>query len=370
MSLVDNGIYWIAVPLIVVAIVAGAFVTTRTPRRWWGVVVNGLIIIVATAMVVSGLFLVVNRSTSWFTSWSDLLARPGPPSIKTYGADSPTVIFGPDQPAGVQDTRTLPALPSPGQRLQQFTVPSSAGKESWPIVVTLPADYFDPASATRAYPVVLAAHGIPGSPDQYSNLIDMRQYGDQAVNQKTVHPFITVAPNITPTGQDTECIVGPDSFSQLETWLAQDIPRFITENLRAMPQREAWATLGFSAGGYCAAMVTMRHPDKFGGAVVLGGYFKPMWDGEALLTQDAAQKYDLISLASTKPPPVALFVQTSQQDQLSYPQTQQLLDAVQSPTRVHAVVMPTGGHNLGSWTVQMPDAVNWLGSEIPGFKPL
>jgi pimeloyl-ACP methyl ester carboxylesterase len=39
--------------------------------------------------------------------------------------------------------------------------------------------------------------------------------------------------------------------------------------------RNAWATIGDSSGGFVAAMATIHHPVQYSAAIVLGGYFRP-----------------------------------------------------------------------------------------------
>jgi pimeloyl-ACP methyl ester carboxylesterase len=158
----------------------------------------------------------------------------------------------------------------------------------------------------------------------------------------------------------------------LETWLTQDVPNWLAAHFRVRTQRESWATMGFSTGGWCAAMATMLHPAQYGAAVVLGGYFRPSFSPtyEAYPpTSPLARRYDLVSLASHSPPPVALWLETSHADPLSYGTTAKLLRAVHSPLSVHAVVLQHAGHRVSLWRPLVPKALAWLGSQLPGFAP-
>ncbi len=385
MNLLDDSVYGVAALLGVVAVVGGGVLTALTPRRrWQGVLINAAVVALAAALVASGLFLVLNRQNAWYGSlgeaWADAAGGRQPvgpdgavgDETAGAGATAPSDVYGKDHQARRTDARVLAPLPSPGQRVQVFDVPTADGRASWPVTVVLPTDYFDAGSAQRAYPVLMAGHGIPGNREQYLAVIDIRTYGDPAVQAKKIAPFITVIPSITPGGQDTECIFGPGGATQLETWLANDVPAFVKGRLRTIQERTGWAWTGFSGGAYCAAMITMRHPDTFAAAAMLGGYYRPEW-GKAKPPWPAGsaqdKEYDLIALAASRPPAVALWVQTSQRDPESWPDTQRFLAAAKSPTLVTAVIDTTGGHSWKVWLPHMSGALEWLGTTVPGFAP-
>ncbi len=119
-------------------------------------------------------------------------------------------------------------------------------------------------------------------------------------------------------------------------------------------------------------MLTMRHPDTFGAAIMLGGYYEPWWQTKPpwAIPSATESQYDLINLAKTKPPAVALWVQTSKRDPESWPQTQKFLAAAKQPTLVTAVVDTSGGHTWSTWTPHITPALTWLGKTVPGFAPV
>jgi pimeloyl-ACP methyl ester carboxylesterase len=93
---------------------------------------------------------------------------------------------------------------------------------------------------------------------------------------KRMGPALVVSPQMDiPAGVDTECVNGAGGNPQLEIWLAQDVPNWVARTFRVQTDQAAWATIGLSAGGWCAAMVAMLHPAQFAAAIVLGGYFRP-----------------------------------------------------------------------------------------------
>ena len=104
----------------------------------------------------------------------------------------------------------------------------------------------------------------------------------------------------------------------------------------------------------------------------MGGYFLPDFSPNNVIfgpDSPLARRYDLLGLAARTPPPVALWLETSREDDLSYPTSAQLLAEVRSPLSVRADVLDHGGHRFGVWEGMLPDALSWLGHNVPGFAP-
>ncbi len=268
----------------------------------------------------------------------------------------------------------LVASPGPNGQYQQYTVGGPASGVTGSVTVWFPAAYTDPAEERRLFPVLEAFHGIPGTPSQWAHGLHLGDTVAASAAAGRIADPILVLPNIAPNAIDTECVDGSGQEPHMETWLAKDVPDWITTHLRVQRGRGSWATLGLSAGAYCAAMVTMLHPDRFSAAISLGGYYQPSFDRSFVpFAPDsaAAARYDLVRLARTNPPPVALWLQTSQADPVSYGTTEELLQAARAPISITADVLQNAGHRLAAvcWAPLVPQTLRWLGSSIPGFRP-
>ncbi len=363
-TLLDDRIYVVATLLVLLGLCGGAFLTSRTPRRTWGgTALNALVILVASALIMAGSFLALNRVNGWFSAVGDIVGATGDEARTTLGGTGP--FAGEEIKPGT--VGALAPLPEPGSQIQHVKVPTSLGG-AWDVLIILPDGYFDPANANRLYPVLFAGHGVPGTPEAYLGAFDLRGAEADAVAAKKISPFVTVVPNILPEGYDNECIYGSRGPRQLEDWLASDIPTFLKGHLRVRHDRTSWAWFGFSAGGYCGAMIAMRHPEAFAGAVSLGGYYAPTWENKTPnLTPAQLAAYDLPALARATPPRVALWVQASKTDVYSWPSVQALLGAVREPTSVTAVIDEAGSHSPAAWAAHIPETLEWLGRTIPGF---
>ncbi|MEL4358608.1 MULTISPECIES: alpha/beta hydrolase [unclassified Luteococcus] len=351
-NLLDANVQWLAGALLVLSLVGGTWLSMlRLRRRWLMALKNVAVIALSIGLAMAAVALQLNLRNAWFPKVSDLYEEPAPVEDTSVGARTDDRTFGRVALTRVDD-RVLPLLPKPGQRLQSFTVTTSQGRRGWPVDVLLPEGYFDPANAHRAYPVVMALHGVPGSVSVWQGRMSLTRLTDDLVRQHRVAPFITVMPEVTPSGMDTECQLGPDSTNQSKTWLSKDIPDFLSARFRVIPQREAWATAGYSAGGWCAAALPMLHPQRFGSGIVLGGYFRPWWGNAkppASAVAELGNRLDLPAVARRAKPPVALYVQTAKDDPNSWPSTHVFLTRVKAPAMVTAEINTQGGHTFRLW---------------------
>jgi hypothetical protein len=138
---------------------------------------------------------------------------------------------------------------------------------------------------------------------------------------------ILVMPNFSPHQVDTECVNGGSRGPAMEDWLTKDVPTWVRHNLRVQQDRQSWATMGLSTGGFCSSM------------------------------------------AATSPPPVALWSETSKTDSLSYWGNKRLIATATAPMTVTADVLQDAGHRLSVWVGVMPTALQWLGRTVSGFRP-
>lgn len=369
----------LVVVLTVVAVLAAAAWLPRTRRSVRGFAARVATLLGVSALVLLSAAVVANNSFHFYADWGDLLGTTPVTTQTTQGGASPAEALGrattggASAPAATRSAPTsLPALPAPGQRRQSYVVQGPSSQLTGRLLVSLPPGYEDPANAGRTYPVIEAFHGFPGTPDVWMEGVNLVPSLDALAARRGIQDVIVVAPQLEfPPGTDTECVNGGAGRPQVEAFVGTDVPSFVAAHLRVRTDRASWATIGFSSGGWCAAMTTMLHPDVFGGAVVLGGYFTPAF-GSAYRPfspgDPAARRYDLVQLARSAPPPVALWVETSAADGLSYSTSAAVLAGARPPLSVQSRVQVGAGHRMSVWTAAVPDALAWLGSTMTGFR--
>lgn len=319
----------------------------------------------------------MNDQYLFYADWTDLYDAFGghvSASTTSAGAEAGNALkrggsgLGPGLP-----TPGTPAGASQQNRVLRFTVTGETTRLQGGVDVLLPPSYFSAANRLRRYPVLEAFHGFPGAPDQWVDTLNLPAHLDALGAEHRLGDAIVVIPTLQiPPGRDTECVNGGTPGTQVENWLWRDIPDWLSHTFRVQPDRTSWATIGFSEGGWCAAMVTMLHPDRFAAAVVLGGYFRPDF-GRAYrpftLNSPQGRRYNLVSLAAHRPPPVALWLQTSHSDSLSYVTSSALLRAARPPLSVTATVLAHAGHRTSVWLQDLDPGLIWLGRVVPGFRP-
>lgn len=173
-----------------------------------------------------------------------------------------------DAPAGTLATATpwLAWRPSgSGQLLrQQFPAPWMGGTSSTAsVTIYLPPRY--DSSPGRRYPVVYEAPFGPGP---------LATFLDGYVTSGDVPPQIMVfASEAGGPYADSECADSYDGRERFESFLVGTIVPWVDAHFRTIPDRAARTLYGGSQGGFCSAMLLLRHPDVFGQAIALSGYY-------------------------------------------------------------------------------------------------
>lgn len=234
------------------------------------------------------------------------------------------------------------------------------------VVVWLPPSYGDPRHATRTYPVIEAFHGIPGGPRDWARVDHLDQILARAIGAHALREAIVVMPDFAPAGLDTECVNG--GGIPMETWLTKDVPRWVISHLRARATPRAWATLGYSAGGWCAAVTGLLHPHRYAADIVLGGYFRPQFTNwKPFAPGHVPARYDLQRTVARKPPASDVWIQVSTADPTSGPQSRRFVRAAHAPLSVTAFTQHDVGHRVDVYMAVLPRALAWLGSTLPAF---
>jgi pimeloyl-ACP methyl ester carboxylesterase len=349
--------------------------TRRTPWHVAGrvgalVLVNLLVLLTAAAQL--------NAKYLFYSDWGDLRGAYTGHLVQTSlhrggrEGQAPNIAVAGDAAPVLSHVAALTKPVGPSG-LVSYAVHGPLSGLTGTVVVQLPAGYNSTGAASQRYPVIEAFQGYPGSPMAWPKVFHIRQYVDRAVGAQQLREPIVVSPQIEfPVGADTEGVNGPAGQPQVETWLTRDVPDWLGQHFRVEANRNAWTTIGYSAGGWVAAMATVLHPAQYGAGIVLGGYFRPDFGPfyEPFAPgSPQARYYDLPRRVAHHPPPVSLWIQTSHADPLSYSTSAAFLHSTREPTAVHAVVLRNAGHRISVWTALLPEALRWLGQNVAGFHP-
>lgn len=374
---------WGSIAAVALAFGLAVWIAPRLPARGRGAalrarIVQAIVLLVctATALVATGVW--VNRALVAYGSWADLLDG-GSQIVSSRGYGAPVR----EDPGALASARTAPVTPQQGDPLHDpalrglpggsgaqtitVTIPGRSSDVTQEALVRLPAGYMD--SPTTRYPVLLAFSGTPGSPATWMDALHLGERMDALTAQGRLAPAILVIPVVYPGRLDTECVDPSSGHQRYETWLADDVPAWIRTHLRTIEDPRAWATIGYSAGGWCATMLSVRHPDLARASISLGGYFQVLYTRGQEWTGPDEPAYDLPALVAREQPPVAMYAFAGGEDPLPRRSLPRMERAVRGPTPLTVERTPHGAHSLTSWDAQVPRALTWLAGHEAGFAP-
>ncbi|MFE9692272.1 alpha/beta hydrolase [Micromonospora sp. NPDC005806] len=294
------------------------------------------VLCLATALAATGIC--INRQVDTVTTWSALA-----------GQDTTT----PGDATAAADTGG-----HSGGHMFTFTVTGAASGLTLPVRAYLPAAYHQ--QPTARFPVIEALHGFPGSPASWVNRLAAAHHLDQEIAAGRMAPTVVLFPPQTPDALlDTECTDlthGPKA----ETFLTVDVPAAAEARLRVRTDRAGWGLIGYSAGGYCATNLALRHPDRYTTAASLSGYADPgitIGDGtEHTLNDDAWRLHHLPQ------PAVALYLSSGLADRRAHHDAETLRRLAHAPLDVTTSYVDGGGHSMAVWEAAEGPAFDWLSS--------
>jgi enterochelin esterase-like enzyme len=249
--------------------------------------------------------------------------------------------------------------------------------------VYLPPQYFQKGYANYRFPAIELLHGSPGLPSAWVNVMNVVPIYLNAMDIGKARPAVLVMPN-TDGGQQygLQCLNDPGGVQDM-TYVAEEVPGWAVANLRVMPAGPAWGVAGYSEGGYCAANIALQHPNLFGYAGSLSGYFSPVESqvplggkagGTPVDVKDFAHIKKLLLLNSpdeyiTRVPVTVsvpqFFLAAGAADQGDveaaelFKQELLLRDA-----DVPLVVIPGGGHQATVWRAALTPMLDWMTPQL------
>jgi enterochelin esterase-like enzyme len=336
--------------VLVVAVAVATGLLWERMRSWWRwpTRIVALVCCLLMAFVVAGV--AVNRKLHMYTAWQQLFG------------DNRAVATAPE-----------PAPPSPGQgptasRLVTVAITGHRSGLRLPAYVYLPPSY---DSSTGRLPVLEAFAGFPGTPQTWFDVADPRDVVDKEIKAGRMPPTIVVFPvqHASPT-QDSECVDAAGG-AQFDTYLTLDLQEYVGTHFRARTDRAGWGLIGFSTGGFCAANLALRHPDRYAATVSMAGYFTAITDGttgdlyrgNARLRDENSPLWRLNNLPV---PALAMYLACARDDPKGLAQLQTMAAAARSPLRLTTAVVPDGGHTGAAWHAMTPAALNWLSAQLGG----
>lgn len=150
----------------------------------------------------------------------------------------------------------------------QLAAPWTGGSATARLIIYLPPGY---SAGAHRYPVI---YEVPWGDSSWVT-IGLPGYLDALTNSGAIagHIVVFVSERGGPYA-DSECVDSYDGRENVETYVSTTVPAYIDAHYRTIAKPAARSVLGLSQGGYCAAMLVLRHPDVFGTAMAFSGYYQ------------------------------------------------------------------------------------------------
>ena len=234
------------------------------------------------------------------------------------------------------------------------------------LYVWLPPQYSEPQYAHTSFPVVELLPGTPGTPQAWFGTMKANNELQKLMGEGKAKPMILVSAtlNMFGGGNDSGCANLPGSY-QTATWLAKDVPALVKKNFRAATEARQWAIMGYSAGGYCSANLTVQYPGSFHAAVTMSGYNTP---DAAIVTRNpalaAANNPYLLLKNAKQQPDIVLLAAGSLQDPGTVPDARALVGVLHHPGPSKVMVLDKGDHTTAVFQTMLPESLIWLSQQI------
>lgn len=380
--------------LLIAVLAVGCFVATvwlwpRLSGRNWRAFTGRIGALLASQLLtLFAIGLAANNWGAFYSSWGDLLG--------TDHSTAPVVINGASVhpsgngivpgtvPAGsvdVSGTKSV-ALQLPGAEgsagggtVDQVMIHGAGTGLSEPGFVYLPPQYYQPAYAKTAFPVILVFTGYPGNATSLVTRMKYPTVAAQAIHENQMKPTILVLmrPSVA-MPRDNEC-TDASNGPQAETFFTKDLHQALATRYRAQTGLGSWGVIGDSTGGYCALKMTMRNPESFSVGASLSGYYKAAEDSTTgnLFGGDQQLRNEnnlMWRLANLPHPKVSLLVTSSRKGEPDYKATVAFAKAATAPTEAATLFLPEGGHNFGTWNQETPAALRWMSARLDPPAPM
>jgi enterochelin esterase-like enzyme len=252
------------------------------------------------------IFLIVNSSAEFYSSWSDLLGDQSGGGAIVAGQAGTSQNAVSSQALAPVTVLAAAAVAVPdrareaGGQLQTVRFHGQLSGLGAAGYVYLPPGYR--TRGETALPVTVVVSGDLDSP---SNPYGAGALAGAAASQIAAHrlaPMIVVMLPAEVGQHDQGCLNVPGG-TQADLFFTQDLPQIVGSAYQAaLPATRRWAVAGDSSGGYCALQLAMTSPETFAvAAVPPGGYTAPPGSGESAGSPQIRAQDDLSWLLKHQP---------------------------------------------------------------------
>jgi len=238
--------------------------------------------------------------------------------------------------------------------------------------VYLPPQYFGPAGR-RDLPILELFTSFPGPTDDLISKLHVPDEVLAGIRAGEVSPMAVVMLRPDVTGRwNTACTDVPNGPQAL-TYYTKGLPEEVRKRFGLRPA--PLLSLGYAAGGYCAAKLSMFDPAEFPAAAALSAPFHPPTDPSTrgvFADQTLRQQNDLgWRLQNLPQPNIALLLASGGDDKrpdAGRAAAAQWAGLVHAPMTVEQLVLAQAGHDFASYALQLRFDLSWLSARLPDAR--
>jgi S-formylglutathione hydrolase FrmB len=271
----------------------------------------------------------------------------------------------------VADGWTAPrAMPATGE-FRSVAIPGKvSGFHARDAVVYLPPAYF--TAHRPVLPVLVMVSGQPGSPDNYLQSGRLEQaLGSYASDHHGLAPVVVIPDANGSQEANTMCM--NSALGRVDTYMAVDVPDWITDTLNVDTNHRHWAVAGFSYGATCAVQMVTRHPNVYSTFAAISPEHEPALTANRTVTiqrafDGRAAAFDavvpLTLLEHRKYPEIHGWFASGEQDAVYTKNVGMLFTAGRKAGMTLTRTTFPGGHSWIMVGEALPSALNFLGARL------
>ena len=317
-----------------------------------------LIIVLCQVLVLISVGLEANRQNGFYESWNDIFG-----TSSNYSKSAATVGAAAD----INKSQLVNADKlSQGSVLLRDVITGKQSHVSNVVYMDLPSAAVSDISKKipldpKRYRVVEFLTGFPSQPLMWVKTLSLDKVLARYNQEHVGHEIIGIIPQVNIAGHyDLECMNLPGKRPAAETWLTQDMHSYLATRLGM--QDSKWGVMGVSTGAWCAAMLSMRHPELYSAAASIAGYYRPALPAAdpTALQNEMNAAYDLAKSEASLRKTQNLYITASLGDRYSITETRRFLAEKHPHLAVTYRELKSGGHHAQVWAPLLPDALTWL----------
>jgi len=353
--------FWISIALTIITTLSVVIFWRKLLRKGAiNFLIRLLLILLCQILIVITAGLSINRTNGFYASWRDLIGQ---------GIDYSSVAVDSTSSTKVDSAILKGAQKSlNGQVIIKEIVKGNRSGISNVVYLVLPKSAVSsikngkPIDMDRTK-VVEFFVGFPSQPENWFRSLDLTKALAASEKANPGFSIIGVIPTVNVAGtQDLECMNFPKSGIQTETLLTSDIRTFVNNRLGLSSRR--WGVIGVSTGGWCAAMLSIKHEELFYGAVSIAGYYRPALNKntDPLIKAQLETNYDFPTLEAAMTGKMDMLLIASVGDIYSYTEAKRFIALTHPNINYQYIELPSGGHNARVWISQLGVSLDWLKS--------